>query len=39
MNATTKETVVGVDTAKNVFQVYTVDQKTGEVISKPIKLD
>lgn len=37
MNATTKKTVVGVDTAKNVFQVYTVDQKTGEVINKPIK--
>lgn len=36
MNATRK-TVVGVDTAKSVFQVYTVDQATGEVINKPIK--
>lgn len=29
--------VVGVDVAKNVFQVYTVDQATGEVFNKPIK--
>jgi hypothetical protein len=29
MNATRK-TVVGVDTAKSVFQVYTVEQATGE---------
>jgi transposase len=36
MNATRK-TVVGVDTAKSVFQVYTVEQETGEVINKPIK--
>jgi hypothetical protein len=36
MNATCK-TVVGVDTAKSVFQVYTVEQSTGEVINKPIK--
>jgi len=36
MNATRK-TVVGVDTAKSVFQVYTVVQETGEVINKPIK--
>jgi len=36
MNATLK-TVVGVDTAKSVFQVYTVEQATGEVINKPIK--
>jgi transposase len=36
MNATYK-TVVGVDTAKSVFQVYTVEQATGEVINKPIK--
>jgi transposase len=36
MNATRK-TVVGVDTAKSVFQVYTVEQATGEVINKPIK--
>lgn len=36
MNATCK-TVVGVDTAKSVFQVYTVEQATGEVINKPIK--
>ncbi len=36
MNATTK-TVVGVDTAKSVFQLYTVDMETGEVISKQLK--
>lgn len=36
MNATRK-TVVGVDTAKNVFQVYTVEQETGQVINKAIK--
>jgi hypothetical protein len=36
MNANYK-TVVGVDTAKSVFQVYTVEQATGEVINKPIK--
>ena len=36
MNAFTKP-VVGVDTAKNVFQLYTVDMETGEVISKQIK--
>jgi len=36
MNATRK-TVVGVDTAKSVLQVYTVEQETGEVINKPIK--
>lgn len=36
MNATTK-TVVGVDTAKNVFQLYTVDMETGEVICKQLK--
>ena len=36
MNATPKS-VVGVDTAKNVFQVYTVDQETGEVINQQIK--
>jgi transposase len=36
MNATTKP-VVGVDTAKNVFQLYTVDTVTGEVISKQLK--
>ncbi|WP_313034766.1 IS110 family transposase [Massilia alkalitolerans] len=36
MNATRK-TVVGVDTAKSVFQIYTVEPETGEVINKPIK--
>jgi transposase len=36
MNATPKS-VVGVDTAKNVFQVYTVDQETGEVINQQIR--
>ena len=33
----TRKTVVGVDTAKSVFQVYTVEQESGEVINKPIK--
>jgi transposase len=36
MNATPKS-VVGVDTAKSVFQVYTVDKETGEVINQQIK--
>ena len=36
MNATRKS-VVGVDTAKSVFQVYTVEQETGEVINQQIK--
>jgi len=36
MNATPK-TVVGLDTAKNVFQVYTVDKDTGELTSKQLK--
>lgn len=36
MNATRK-TVVGVDTAKSVFQVYTVEHETGEVISRQLK--
>jgi len=36
MNATTKA-VFGVDVAKQVFQVHTVDQETGEVISKQLK--
>lgn len=36
MNATTKP-VVGVDTAKQVFQLYSVDMETGEVISKQLK--
>jgi transposase len=36
MNATTK-TVVGVDTAKQVFQLHWVDTETGEVVSKQIK--
>lgn len=34
---TTRKTAVGVDTAKSVFQVYTVEQETGEVINKSIK--
>ena len=29
--------MVGVDTAKSVFQLYTVDMETGEVISKQLK--
>lgn len=36
MNATRK-TVVGVDTAKCVFQAYSVEQETGEVINKQLK--
>ena len=36
MNATRKS-VVGVDIAKSVFQVYTVEQETGEVINISIK--
>ena len=36
MNAT-RRTVVGVDTAKSVFQVYTVEQETGAVINKQLK--
>lgn len=36
MNATTKP-VVGVDTAKSVFQLYAVDMETGEVFSKQLK--
>jgi transposase len=36
MNATTKLTV-GIDTAKDVFQVYAVDMATGEVQSKQLK--
>jgi len=36
MNATPKS-VVGVDTAKSVFQLYTLDKETGEVINQQIK--
>lgn len=36
MNATTK-TVVGVDTAKEVFQLHWVDVETGEVHKKQVK--
>ncbi len=32
-----KHTAIGVDIAKNVFQVHLVDMETGEVINKPIK--
>ena len=31
--------VIGLDIAKNVFQVYSVDQETGEIESKQIKRD
>lgn len=34
---TTPKTVVGVDTAKDVFQVHWIDEETGEVRNKPIK--
>ena len=30
-------TAVGVDIAKNVFQVHYVDQETCEIVNKPIK--
>lgn len=36
MNATTKA-VFGIDVAKLVFQIHTVDQETGEVINKQLK--
>jgi len=36
MNITTK-TVVGVDTAKDVFQLHWVDAETGEICSKQLK--
>lgn len=32
-----KHTAIGVDIAKNVFQVHYVDMETGEVVNKPIK--
>ena len=32
-----KATPVGIDLAKNVFQVRYVDEETGEIVSKPIK--
>jgi hypothetical protein len=37
MNAT-RQAVVGVDTAKSVFQVYTVEQETGEGFCRVSKL-
>lgn len=30
-------TVFGIDIAKNVFQLYSVDMETGEVLNKPVK--
>jgi transposase len=30
-------TTVGVDIAKNVFQVHYIDEETGEIVNKPIK--
>ena len=30
-------TPVGIDVAKNVFQVHYIDQETGEIANKPIK--
>jgi transposase len=32
-----KLTPVGIDIAKNVFQVHYVDADTGEIVNKPIK--
>jgi transposase len=37
MKNDTAKTVVGVDTAKHVFQVHWVDMETGEIISRQIK--
>ena len=36
MNANTNLTVVGIDIAKNVFQLHWIDQSTGEVIRKQL---
>ncbi|CAE6857529.1 hypothetical protein R69658_07462 [Paraburkholderia aspalathi] len=30
-------TTVGVDIAKNVFQVHYIDEETGEIVNKPIR--
>ncbi|WP_168788343.1 IS110 family transposase [Paraburkholderia aromaticivorans] len=30
-------TAVGIDIAKNVFQVHYIDQETGEIVNKPVK--
>ncbi|CAB1368300.1 protein of unknown function [Denitratisoma oestradiolicum] len=35
MNAS--KTVVGVDTAKRVFQLHWIDQETGEIVSQQLK--
>lgn len=32
-----KHTAIGVDIAKNIFQVHYVDMDTGEIVNKPIK--
>jgi transposase len=32
-----KLTPVGIDIAKNVFQVHHIDEETGEIVNKPIK--
>ena len=32
-----KLTPVGIDIAKNVFQVHCVDERSGEIVNKPIK--
>ena len=32
-----KPTPIGIDIAKNVFQVHYVDERTGEIVSKQIK--
>lgn len=32
-----KSTAVGVDIAKNVFQLHYVDEETGEIVNKPVK--
>ena len=36
MNGNTNMTVIGVDLAKNVFQVHYVDEETGEIINKAL---
>jgi len=32
-----KHNVIGVDLAKDVFQVHYVDIETGEIVNKPLK--
>jgi len=36
MNETIKKTVIGVDTAKRVFQLYWIDVETGEILNRKL---